>query len=53
MKRTNKKGEVLTGVAIGLILAILFFSKLTFAATVENEPQRWHVNGSVTINCKY
>ena len=53
MRKADKKGEILTGVAIGLILAILFFTKLTFAATVKNEPQRWHVNGSATINYGY
>ena len=49
MKKKNKQSEFLIGIMLGLLLAILFFTKLTFAAEV-NEPQRWHVNGSVAIN---
>lgn len=49
MKKKNKQSEFLIGIMLGLVLAILFFTKLTFAAEV-NEPQRWHVNGSVAIN---
>ena len=49
MKKKNKQSEFLIGMMLGLVLAILFFTKLTFAAEV-SEPQRCNVYGSVAIN---
>lgn len=46
-RKKQKREEYLTGIAIGLIIGILFFSKLTFGAPIE--PTAQYKNCDVSI----